>query len=77
MASLRQRAPAAVVADEKISLGRLFTQDLRRHDDEREESAARERVRLLDPVPAFLLAFHLVCAGTLLAALPLRSPMLQ
>jgi diguanylate cyclase (GGDEF)-like protein len=75
MASLRQRVSATVAADEKISIRRLFTQDLRRLDDEREEAAVRERVRLLDPVPAFLFAFHLICVAVLPAALPPSSPL--
>ena len=62
MASLRQRSSAISAAEEKVSFRRLFAQDFRRLDDEREESAVRERVRLLNPVPSFLFLAHLVCA---------------
>jgi diguanylate cyclase (GGDEF)-like protein len=55
---------------------RLIAQDFRRVDDEQEESAARERVRTLDHVPAFLLGVHLVCAAALLLGQrgPLDAP---
>jgi diguanylate cyclase (GGDEF)-like protein len=70
------RKPSA--ADEadsaaKPSLWRLLVRDFRRRDDAREEGAARERVRALDPVPGFLLAIHIVCGGALLSTLPLAS----
>ena len=51
------------------SLRRLFVRDFLRHDDEQEESAARERVRALDPLPAFLLGVHPICAAAILIAL--------
>jgi diguanylate cyclase (GGDEF)-like protein len=69
MAGLRrQSGPDLGEAEKRPSLARQFTQDFQRVDDEQEESAARERVRSLGPVPAFLLCVHLVCAAALLVA---------
>src|SRR6185503_3842993 len=51
-----------------LSLRRLLLQDFRRLDDEREEEAARERIRALAPIPAFLLGVHLICAAAVVAA---------
>ena len=60
MAGLRRQSdPDLGEAEERPPLARLFAQDFRRVDDEQEESAARERVRSLDHVPAFLLGVHL------------------
>ena len=55
-------------ADNGPSLRRLLLQDFRRLDDEREEEAARERIRALAPIPAFLLCVHLICAVAVVAA---------
>src|SRR5688500_2701237 len=74
MGAFRHKVRANVETEEKLSIGRLFTQDLRRLDVEREESAARERLRALDPVPGFLFCVHLVCATVLMASLPSQSP---
>jgi diguanylate cyclase (GGDEF)-like protein len=78
MAGLRkQNALDLTEADGRSSPFRFFVQDFRRLDDEMEESAARERARALDHVPAFLLGVHLVCAAVMLAAYgdPLRAPL--
>ena len=60
--------------EEKLSLRRLFAHDFRRHDDERVESAMRERVRLLNPAPAFLFVTHLVCAALIVLSVTPQSP---
>jgi diguanylate cyclase (GGDEF)-like protein len=56
-------------SDDRARFGSLLGQDFRRIDDEQEESAARERNRALNHVPAYLLAVHLVCGGGLLVHL--------
>ncbi|MGQ0590138.1 MAG: putative bifunctional diguanylate cyclase/phosphodiesterase [Sphingosinicella sp.] len=61
--------------DEAMSLGRLFTLDFRRLDDEREESAQVDRVRALDPLPGFFLCVHLVAGAALLSTLWPASPL--
>ncbi len=66
------RKPAVargVEAPAKLPLWTLLGRDFYRLDDAREEDAARERLRALDPVPGFFLAVHIVCAGALLATL--------
>ena len=69
MAGLRRQSdPDLGEAEKRPSLARQFTQDFQRVDDEQEESAARERMRSLDHVPAFLLGVHIVCAAALLVA---------
>ncbi len=60
---------AGADAEERVSLRRLFVRDFQRLEDEQEESAARERIRSLDPVPTFLLCVHLACGVALLAGL--------
>ena len=66
MAGLRRQSdPDLAEADKRVSLRRLFVHDFLRVEDEQEESAARERIRALDHVPAFLLGVHLVCARRL------------
>ncbi|MEA3013302.1 MAG: hypothetical protein QOD42_1847 [Sphingomonadales bacterium] len=77
MAGLRrQSGPDLGEAEKRPSLARQFTQDFQRVDDEQEESAARERARSLDHVPAFLLCVHVVCAAAFLIAVgdPLHPP---
>jgi diguanylate cyclase (GGDEF)-like protein len=70
MAGFRKRGgPALAEVEERISLARLLLRDFRRLDDEQEERAARERIRALDPVPAFFLCVHLVCAAAMLIGL--------
>jgi diguanylate cyclase (GGDEF)-like protein len=70
MAGLRRKIdPELGEADKRPSLGRLFTQDFVRIDDEQLESAARERIRALDHVPAFLLGVHLICVAAFLIGL--------
>jgi diguanylate cyclase (GGDEF)-like protein len=64
----RQSGPDLGEAEKRPSLARQFTQDFQHVEDEQEESAARERVRSLDHVPAFLLGVHLVCAAAALLA---------
>ena len=59
---------AGAEVDKGFSLRRLLLQDFRRLDDEREEEAARERIRALAPIPAFLLGVHLICAAAVVAA---------
>jgi len=49
--------------------GNVFTRDFRYLDDEREESAARERTRVLDPLPMFFLMVHVICAAALIASM--------
>ena len=55
-------------AGSALSFRHLLLQDFRRLDDEREEEAARERIRALAPIPAFLLCVHLICAVAVVAA---------
>jgi len=77
MAGIRKQSdPDLAEAEGNSSLFRLFVQDFGRLDDDMEESAARERVRTLDHVPAFLLGVHLICAAAMLVAYgdPLRAP---
>ena len=62
----RYRDPVRAEAGGRASLGRLLTQDFRRTEEDQEESAARERNRALDHVPAFFLAAHIVCAAAIL-----------
>src|SRR6476620_2468602 len=68
MAGLREKIdPDLEEASRRPSIGRLFVQDFSRIEDEHLESAARERLRALHHVPAFLFCVHLVCvAGFLL-----------
>src|ERR1051326_6661861 len=47
--------------------------DFRPIDDEQSESAARERNRALDLIPAFLFAVHLICGATILASMILAG----
>jgi diguanylate cyclase (GGDEF)-like protein len=54
----------------RFSLLEHLVRDFRRVEDDQEESAARERVRSLDHVPAFLLGVHLICAAAMLIAYP-------
>src|ERR1044072_6490769 len=69
MAGLRKQIdPELTEAEGRFSLFRFFVQCFRRLDDEMEESAARERVRTGDPVPAFLLGVHLLCGSALMAS---------
>src|SRR5690349_3625131 len=65
----RKIDPERGEAEARLSLGYLFTQDFSRIDDEQLESAARERLRALDHVPAFLLGVHLVCVVAFLIGL--------
>jgi len=68
MAGLRkQNVPDLREAEAQLSLRRVLVQDFQRVEDEQDESAARERVRTLDHVPAFLLGVHFVCGFGLLA----------
>ena len=70
MAGLRHKIGMELEeTDDRPSLGRLFTQDFSRIEDEQLESAARERIRALDHVPAFLLGVHLICAAAFLLGL--------
>ena len=70
MAGLRRKIdPDLGEADKRPSLARLFAQDFARIEDEQLESAARERIRALDHVPAFLLGVHLVCVVAFLVGL--------
>lgn len=67
---LAREIAAAAEPESGVSLRRLLFEDFRRHDDDREEEAARERLHALAPVPGFLLIIHLVCAGAVVAGLP-------
>jgi hypothetical protein len=70
MAGLRQKIDLELgEADKRPSLGRLLVQDFARIEDEQLESAARERIRGLDHVPAFLLGVHLICVIAFLIGL--------
>jgi diguanylate cyclase (GGDEF)-like protein len=70
MGDYRKRADTALAAvEERVSLTRLLVRDFQRLDDEQEESAARERSRLLNPIPFFLLSIHCICAFALLSGL--------
>ena len=70
MAGLRRKIdPELEEVGKRASLGRLLVQDFARIDDEQLESAARERIRGLDHVPAFLLGVHLVCVVAFLIGL--------
>ncbi|HTU11601.1 MAG TPA: EAL domain-containing protein [Allosphingosinicella sp.] len=70
MPGLRRKIhPDLGEAEKRPSLGQLFTRDFARIDDEQQESAARERIRALEPVPAFLLGVHLICAVAFLVGL--------
>jgi diguanylate cyclase (GGDEF)-like protein len=51
------------------SIAHLFMRDFAHVEDEQQESAVRERIRALKPVPAFLLSVHLVCAVAFLLGL--------
>ncbi|HYN46518.1 MAG TPA: hypothetical protein VES64_07485, partial [Allosphingosinicella sp.] len=76
MAGLKQSDRDLAEAEARLPLFRFFVQDFGRLDDEMDESAARERVRTLDHVPAFLLGVHLICAAAMLLAYgnPLQAP---
>ncbi|MGQ0661297.1 MAG: putative bifunctional diguanylate cyclase/phosphodiesterase [Sphingosinicella sp.] len=50
---------------ERISIGRAFARDFAHQEDEREESAARERTRGLDALPLFFLIVHATCGVVL------------
>src|SRR5205085_10262418 len=70
MAGLRQKIdPRLEEAHRRSPIGRLFVQDFARIEDEQQESAARERLRALDHVPAFLFCVHLVCVAGFLVGL--------
>src|SRR5688572_25520196 len=70
MPGLRRKIdPEMGEADKRPSLAHLFTQDFVRIEDDRQESAARERIRALDHVPAFLLGVHVICAVAFLVGL--------
>ena len=70
MEGLRRKIDSeAGEADERLSLAGLFTQDFGRIEDDQLESAARERIRALDHVPAFLFGVHLICAIAFLVGL--------
>ncbi len=70
MAGVRDRgSPAIAEAEERISFARLMVHDFHRLDEAQEESAARERIRAIDPVPAFFLCVHLVCGLGLMIGL--------
>ena len=70
MAGLRRKIdPQLGEADHRPSIVRLFVQDFARIEDEQLESAARERIRALHHVPAFLLCAHLVCVAAFLIGL--------
>jgi diguanylate cyclase (GGDEF)-like protein len=69
-----QRKPeGGTQVEARASLAQLFLHDFRRAGDHWEESAARERVRALDPVPGFLLSIHFICAAALILGLAPRS----
>ena len=77
MAGLRkQSVPDLAETEGRFSLLRALVQDFRRVEDEQDETAARERVRTLDHVPAFLLGVHLICGAALLVGFgaPLDAP---
>ena len=59
----------------QISIGHALLRDFAHHEDEREESAARERTRGLDALPLFFLIVHAICGGALVA-LTIESPIL-
>jgi diguanylate cyclase (GGDEF)-like protein len=70
MPGLRRKIdPELGEAVRRPSLLQLFARDFARIEDEQQESAARERLRALDPVPAFLLGVHLICAVAFLVGL--------
>jgi diguanylate cyclase (GGDEF)-like protein len=50
-----------------VSIGQALARDFAHHEDEREESAARERTRGLDQLPLFFLIVHAICGGALVA----------
>ncbi|MGE0179881.1 MAG: putative bifunctional diguanylate cyclase/phosphodiesterase [Sphingomonas sp.] len=61
--------------DEGAGTSHVFTRDFKCLDDERDESAARERTRALDPLPLFFLMVHAICGCALIVAL-IGSPIL-
>jgi len=65
----KQDLPGTAEAERALSLGRMLVRDFLHQDDEREESAARERVRALQPLPAFFLGIHAICAAAILISL--------
>src|ERR1700709_310687 len=69
----RYRHPALSRSEGRAPAGSLLMRDFRGLEDEQEENAARERNRMLDLVPAFFLAVHLVCGGTILLDLAGRG----
>ncbi len=69
----KHRDSASAGAEGRLPLAELLARDFGRIEDEQEESAARERNRALDHVPAFLLAVHLVCGASVLIDLGARS----
>ena len=77
MVALRKHHnPNLESSEGRSSLRALLVRDFRRVEDEQEESAARERIRSLDHVPAFLLGVHLICAAAMVLAYgnPLGAP---
>jgi diguanylate cyclase (GGDEF)-like protein len=77
MAMLRRQSVEDLVeAEGRSSFAHVLARDFHRVEDEQDESAARERVRSLDHVPAFLLGVHMICAAAILVAYgsPLAAP---
>jgi diguanylate cyclase (GGDEF)-like protein len=52
---------------DKVSIGEALARDFAHHEDDRDESAARERTRGLDQLPLFFLIVHSICGGALVA----------
>src|SRR3954468_6478413 len=71
--SRRYRNPALTRSDRRAPVGALLARDFRQLEDEQEENAARERNRVLDLIPGFFLAVHLICGGAILLDLAARG----
>ena len=76
MGSRRHFSSADEAASGEFSLAGLISRDFFVFEDEREEAAARETVRALDPLPVFFLVVHLVCGLALTVPLGVDSPAL-
>ena len=75
MRRLERSGTAEAAPGEQVSIGRAFARDFAHQEDEREESAARERTRGLDALPLFFLIVHVICGGALLS-LTAESPVM-
>ncbi len=67
MRRLERSEAVEATSGDQVSIGRALARDFAQNEDEREESAARERTRGLDALPLFFLIVHLICGGALLS----------